>query len=180
MLKYSTVKVTIEEASADRIGIELLAGNLHGGIAYQPPQPSELWFEQLHTEEMKLVVSVVHPLAHNKRVRMLELHRQNMVLLPKPFATRVMLEDCLRVAGAEPVVCAEMNTIAPMPGLVARTRLAAIIASNAIPRRDAKRAIPLGTTKAQMWLRRAGKLIDMFRCQAPKAGADQHQSASSR
>jgi len=160
MLRHPTVQVVIEEASADMIGQGLLAGSLDIGIAYQPPEPSELWFEPLYTEEMMLVVSHDHPLAQRKRVRMVELHRQNMVLLPKVFATRVMLEDCFRVAGAEPVVSAEMNTIAPMLGLVARTRLAAIIASNAIPARDDLRVIALESptpvrTPGILWKRQA-------------------------
>jgi LysR family transcriptional regulator, cyn operon transcriptional activator len=66
-----------------------------------------------------------------------------MVLLPHDFATRTMLDDCFKACGAEPVVAAEMNTIAPMIGLVARTQLAAIVSSHAVPPRDDVRVIPL-------------------------------------
>ena len=61
---------------------------------------------------MVLAVSSQHPFAARKRVRMVELDRQPLVLLPHAFATRVMLDECFRAAGAEPIVCAEMNTIA--------------------------------------------------------------------
>ena len=43
-----------------------------------------------------------------------------------------MLDECFRAAGAEPIVCAEMNTIAPMLELVAQTRIAAIVAADVV------------------------------------------------
>jgi LysR family transcriptional regulator, cyn operon transcriptional activator len=143
MEKYPTVKVTVEELSADSIRQKLIEGTLDVGIAYEPSDRSQLWFEPLYTEEMVLVVSSQHAWAQRKRVRMVELHRQRMVLLPRVFATRTMLDDCFKSCGAEPVVAAEMNTIAPMIGLVARTQLAAIVSSHAIPARDDVRVIPL-------------------------------------
>jgi LysR family transcriptional regulator, cyn operon transcriptional activator len=66
-----------------------------------------------------------------------------MVLLPGDFATRTLLDECFRSCGAEPVVAAEMNTIAPMVGLVARTQLAAIVSSHAVQPRDDVRVIPI-------------------------------------
>jgi LysR family cyn operon transcriptional activator len=143
MERYPTVKVAVEELSADLIGQKLIDGTLDVGIAYEPADRTRLWFEPLYTEEMVLVVSTKHPLAQRKRVRMVELHRQRMVLLPAAFATRTMLEDCFKACGAEPVVAAEMNTIAPMIGLVARTMLAAIVSSHAVPPRTDVRVIPL-------------------------------------
>ncbi len=113
------------------------------GIAYQPSDPTRLWFEPLYTEEMVLVVSPRHPFAQRKRIRMVELHRQSLVLLPRDFTTRTMLDECFRSCGAEPVVAAEMNTIAPMVGLVARTQLAAIVSSHAVQPRDDVRVIPI-------------------------------------
>ena len=49
---------------------------------------------------------------------MVELHQQRLVLLPQYFATRMLLDDCFKASGAEPIVVAEMTTIAPMLGLV--------------------------------------------------------------
>jgi LysR family transcriptional regulator, cyn operon transcriptional activator len=143
MERYPTVKVSVEELSADLIAQRLVEGALDVGIAYEPADRTQLWFEPLYTEEMVLIVATKHPLAHRKRVRMVELHRQRMVLLPRSFATRTMLDDCFKASGAEPVVAAEMNTIAPMIGLVARTQLAAIVSSHAVPPRDDVRVIPL-------------------------------------
>jgi LysR family cyn operon transcriptional activator len=131
--RHPTVKVTVEELEADGIEDKLLSGDLDVGIAYRPTQSTDLWFEPLYNEEMVLVVAETHPLARRKRIRMVELHRQRLVLLPTLFATRVMLDECFAASGAEPAVVAEMNTIAPMLGLVVRTDIAAIVARNAVP-----------------------------------------------
>jgi LysR family cyn operon transcriptional activator len=105
-----TVKVTVDELAADAIGERLIAATLDLGIAYQPSDPERLWFEPLYTEEMVLVVAPTHALAQRKRVRMVELHRQPLVLLPRAFTTRTLLDDCFKSCGAEPMVMAEMNT----------------------------------------------------------------------
>ena len=129
MQRHPTVKVTVDELAADAIAQRLIDGRWTSASPTSRPTPTHLWFEPLYTEEMVLVVSPAHPLAQRKRVRMVELHRQSMVLLPRGFATRTMLDECFRACGAEPVVAAEMNTIAPMVGLVARTQLAAIVSA---------------------------------------------------
>ncbi len=155
-----TVKVTVDELAGDEIAQRLITSTLDVGIAYQPADPTHLWFEPLYTEEMLLVVGAKHPLAQRKRVRMVELHRQPLVLLPRAFTTRTMLEECFRACGCEPVVAAEMNTIAPMIGLVARTQLAAIVSSHAVPPRDDVRVVPIESptpvrTPGMLWKRDA-------------------------
>jgi LysR family cyn operon transcriptional activator len=155
-----TVMATVEELSADDIGRRLIDGTLDVGVAYEPADAAHLWFEPLYTEEMVLVVSLRHPLAHRKRVRMVELHRQNLVLLPHSFTTRTLLDECFRSCGAEPVVVAEMNTIAPMIGLVARTQLATIVSSLAVTVPEDVKIIPLESptpmrTPGILWKRHA-------------------------
>lgn len=133
LARHPAVQVQVEELSADQISRRLHDGELDIGIAYRPSDPSELWFEPLYNEEMVLVVSDAHPLAARKRIRMVELHQQRLVLLPRYFATRTMLEQCFAASGAEPLVVAEMSTIAPMFGLVLRMPIGAIVAVNAVP-----------------------------------------------
>ena len=133
LARHPTVQVRVEELPAEQIGAKLHAGDLDIGIAYRPNGPTDLWFEPLYNEEMVLVVSDTHPLAGRKRIRMVELHRQRLVLMPDYFATRTLLDECFKASGAEPLVVAEMSTIAPMLGLVLRTRIGAIVAINAVP-----------------------------------------------
>ncbi|MFW7348377.1 MAG: LysR substrate-binding domain-containing protein [Pigmentiphaga sp.] len=143
MALHPTVQMLVNELSADAIDSRLRNDELDLGIAYRPVGPSELHFEALFDEEMVLVVSKSHPLAQRKRVRMVELNRQRMVLLPREFSTRGMIDDCFRTCGAEPVIVAEMNAVASMLATVARTDVAAIVAQNAVPASDDLRAIAL-------------------------------------
>ena len=131
--RFPTVKIVVEELEADAIEARLIANALDIGIAYRPTRSADLWFEPLYNEEMVLVVSGRHALAKRRRVRMVELHRQPVVLLPPPFATRALLDECFAASGAEPVVVAEMNTIPPMLELVTRSNVAAIVTRNALP-----------------------------------------------
>jgi len=130
--RHPQVRVVVEELAADLIAARLQQGTLDLGIAYRPGAPGPLQFEPLYHEEMVLVVAPGHPLARRKRVRMVELHRLPMVLLPASFATRQMLDECFRSCGAEPQVVAEINTLAPIMDLVAKTELAAIVAANVV------------------------------------------------
>ncbi|URI07111.1 LysR substrate-binding domain-containing protein [Aquincola tertiaricarbonis] len=160
MARHPTVKISVDELAADAIAQRLLDGALDVGIAYQPSEPGLLWFEPLYHEEMVLVVGAAHALAGRRRVRMVELHKQPLVMLPRVFTTRVMLDACLASCGAEPLVAAEMNTIAPMIDLVARTGLAAIVSRQAVPARADIRTVPLESptpmrTPGLLWKREA-------------------------
>src|SRR5690606_26058057 len=92
----------------------------------------DLWFEPLYNEELRLCVAASHPLARRRRVRMVELHQHRMVLLPRQFSTRGLLDDCFEAAGARPLVVAELNSIAPMIELIRQTDLAGLIAETAV------------------------------------------------
>jgi len=133
LARHPTVRVKVEELPAEKISERLHAGELDLGIAYRPDDPTGLWFEPLYNEEMVLVVSDANPLAARKRIRMVELHQQRLVLMPDYYATRRLLDDCFKASGAEPLVVAEMSAIAPMLGLVQRTEIGAIVAINAVP-----------------------------------------------
>lgn len=154
LARNETVKVVIEELAADAIAARLEAGMIDVGVTYRPDayrldayRPDglresgsesslaprfDLRFEPLFNEELVLVVADTHPLARRKRIRMIELHREPLVLLPQSFSTRRLLDECFVAAGAEPNVIAEMNTVAAMLGVVAKTKAGAIVAANAI------------------------------------------------
>ena len=92
LARHPTVRVRIDELPADQIIAKLHAGELDIGIAYKPTGPTDLWFEPLYNEELRLVVASTHPLARRRKVRMVELHNLRMVLLPGQFLTRKLLE----------------------------------------------------------------------------------------
>lgn len=157
--RYPSVRVCIEELSADSIVERLSHDELDIGISYRPDNIKDLHFEPLYNEEMKLIVASDHSLARRKRVRMAELDRLRMTLLPAYFSTRKLLDEAFLAAEAQPIVVVELNTVAAMIELVSRTDLAAIVSERIIPSHHKKLVvIPLETptpmrTPGLLWKR---------------------------
>lgn len=140
--RHPSVRVDVLEMTGDGIAQALLRGDLDIGVTYKPNDALPLRFEPLYTEEMMLAVGLRHPFAKRRFVRMSELNLQRMVLLPRSFSTRVLLDESFRMANAAPVIVAEMNAIAPMIELVRETDIATIVSTHALRREDVK-MIPL-------------------------------------
>ena len=142
--QYPTVRVVVEELSGDAITEGLKAESLDVGIGYRPEHQTDIRFEPLFNEDLALVVSPSHPLAKRKRLRIAELHRESLVLLPQTFSTRRLLDECFSAAGAEPNVIAEMNTLPAMFALLSRAKVGAIVAPSAVAEHSRPwRVIPL-------------------------------------
>jgi LysR family cyn operon transcriptional activator len=138
-----SVCVDVQELAASAIERGLRDDELDVGIAYYPANPHEFYFEPLYIEEMFLVVAEGHPMAGRKRIRLSEMHRQELVLSSRDSATRQMLDQRFQAVGAEPIVVAEMNSVSGMLSLVRRTRLGAIVSQLAAVQAEGLRAIPL-------------------------------------
>lgn len=143
LAQHPGIRIIVEELSAEAVDTGLESGTLDLGIAYRPLSGAAVRFEPLYNEEMVLVVAANHRFARRRRVRMVELHQQSLVLLPSTFATRQLLDECFAAAHAVPHVVAEMNAVAPMLGLVARTSLGAIVARKAAEAYGALQVVPL-------------------------------------
>jgi LysR family cyn operon transcriptional activator len=122
-------------------GIE--SGAYDIGIAYRPRDTTAITFEPLCNDEMALVVAPGHPLAGRKRIRMIELHRKNLVLSTSDTTTRELFDEWFRSVGAEPVVVVEMNPIASVLALVRRIPVGAIISRQALMHVDDLEIIPI-------------------------------------
>ena len=178
---YPGIQVTVEELSAGMIAKRLAAGHLDLAVSYRPGDGTDLWFEPLYNEELRLVVAASHPLAKRRRVRMVELHHVRMVLLPAQFLTRKLLDDCFEAAGAKPLVVAQLNSIAPMIELIRQTGLAGIIAETAVSPSADLRVVPLEDptpirTPGMLWKKGATRspaikhFADIIRRAAGQAG----------
>lgn len=147
LTKNPSVCVRVEELPAAGVTQRVASGELDIGIAYPPTNTATLSFEPLYNEELVLAVGEKHPFASRRRIRMVELHRQRMVLLSRDFATRALLDGCFRSAGAEPQVVVEMNTVAPMLDLVCRMNVATIVSEKAAAKAVGLRAIAIENPK---------------------------------
>ncbi len=140
---HPSVRVTVQEQSAEAVGRGIEAQQYDIGIAYRPRSPAAITFEPLCNDEMSLVVSPRHPLAGRKRIRMVELHRQHLVLSTRDTTTRELLEEWFGSVNAEPLVVVEMNPIGPMLALVRRLDVGAIVSRQALTGVDDLRIIPI-------------------------------------
>lgn len=141
--RHPTVRVSVLELTADSVAQHLVDAQIDVGVSYCPGEMIGLTFEPLYDEQMVLVVSKAHRFAHRKRVRMAELHALPMVLPPKEFATRQVLDQCLESVGAIPAIVAQMNTISPMLGYVRRSDVATITSGMVLGEDPALVAVPL-------------------------------------
>lgn len=131
--RHPSIKVSIKELSADTIARSIESDELDMGITYRPRNSSMLSFEPLCHDEMALIVTRDHPFASRKRIRMSELHQQELILYTKNTATQEFLDDWFGSVGAEPIVLVEMNACAPMPALVRNLGVPAIVSRLGLP-----------------------------------------------
>jgi LysR family cyn operon transcriptional activator len=141
---HPSVHVLVEEDTGDALIAKQRQGGLDIVLAYRPLAADGIRFESLYIEEMMLVVGQDHPMAQRRRVRMVELHRREVVLPPRQFTTRQQIDEAFRTAGAEPLITIEMVSITAILELVARTALATIVSRSAWSEHGTGlRAIPL-------------------------------------
>jgi LysR family cyn operon transcriptional activator len=141
--KHPSVRVTVHEQSAEAVARGIETQDYDIGIAYRPRDATAISFEPLCNDEMALVVSAGHPFAGRKRIRMVELHRQHLVLSTRDTTTRELLEGWFRSVSAEPVVVVEMNPIASALALVRRLQIGAIISRQALKDVEDLRIVPI-------------------------------------
>jgi len=142
LARHAGVRVALTELSAPGVEQAVASERVEVGIGYAPTHAG-LTFEPLYVEEMILVVAVEHPLAASRRVRLVELHRQPLVLNTPDSATRRMLDEHFAAARAEPHIVAEMDSIPAILGLVRTMRVGAIVSEHAQPMTPELRQIAL-------------------------------------
>ena len=141
--KHRSVRISIKEMHADTIAKGLKEGEFDLGITYRPHENTDLSFEPLCHDEMALLVPAQHPFWSRKRVRMSELHGQELILYTKNTATQEFLDEWFKSAGAEPVVLVEMNACAPMPSYVRGLGVPCIMSRLGAPEAKDLRIVPI-------------------------------------
>jgi LysR family cyn operon transcriptional activator len=131
LTRSPTVKVRVIELPAQDAEARLLAGEFDVCIAYPPKDPQLFWYETLFNEEMVLAVPLDHPFASRRRIRMVELHRQPVILPPPGYGSRHLLDSCFRSVNIEPVVVAEVNSFYPCLEIGRRLKVPVLLSSTA-------------------------------------------------
>ncbi|HEX2544127.1 MAG TPA: LysR substrate-binding domain-containing protein [Ramlibacter sp.] len=141
--RHPGVRVLVQEDVATGIVGKVLSGASDIAVGYQPADEARVSFEPLCNEELVLVVGPRHPFASRRRVRVIELHRRELIVVPAGFATRRMLEDVFASAGAVPVIRVESDSMGAMLATVGHSQLATIVSRHAVQADSRCKIIPL-------------------------------------
>lgn len=125
--RYPHVQLSVEELPTDEIEARLEAGTLQLGLSFIPAANDQLDTTPLFEERLVLVVREDHPLARQPRVSVKSLDNLPMVMLSNTFCTRRLWEENARLAGSQPRITMEMNTVSSILSVVEKTGLATVL-----------------------------------------------------
>lgn len=162
--QHENVRVTIEELTLADMTRALRADEMDLAIAYQPTDAHDMVFEPLCDEELVLFLPGDHALARRKRVRMIELHGRDMVMLSARYKTRQIIDDALASAGTIPNVIIESGTIPSLLNLVRETGAPTILSRYALTPDSPLKAIPLESPRPT---RTTGLIYSSRRARSP-------------
>lgn len=145
MSRYPATSLIIEEFTHDGVADNVASDTLDVGITSLPTALPGLDVEILGVDELVLAVNPLHRLARQRKVRMVELHRQEMVLHTRRYATRQLLDTLFSRVGARPIVRVESVSSSLMLDIVRRTQLSTIVSRAALNHRSDLVVLPLSS-----------------------------------
>jgi LysR family transcriptional regulator, cyn operon transcriptional activator len=163
---YPGVTISIRDLRADPIEALLLSGELDVGIAFHPTERKEIEAEHLFSEELQLLVGPGHALAKKRSVPMKALDNLPICLLPKSFATRLMLDELFAASRVSPSIRVEMDSVGALIAACASGVLATIVPERSAQMHPAMCAIAFTRPKP---LRHAGILWRRNASRSPAA-----------
>lgn len=128
---YPKVHVLVRDLRAGPIEELLMAGQLDLGLAFHPATRAEIEAEPLFEERLQLVVHESHPLARRRTLRLQALREVPLALLPRSFATRLMIDAAFAEAGVAPRVPVEIESVDALLHACRSGSLATIAAEHA-------------------------------------------------
>jgi LysR family cyn operon transcriptional activator len=143
MESHPNVQIRIKEHRGRDILDLVQNGRLDLGIGYSLGAIDDLHFEPLFDDELFILVNSRHPFAKLRKLRMADLHGQELVMQPKTCTTRAILDIAFKQAGCEPNIAVEMDSLEGIKALVQKSRIAALTSRLALKSTDDIVAIPV-------------------------------------
>ena len=132
ILAHPSIRLHVEEMTAEDIERRLAEGLLDLGIAFAPARLKDTVVEPVLEERLLLVVARTHTLARTATIRMEQLAGVRMAMLNPDFTTRQIIDRYLHIAGCEPMIVCETNSIEVILGTVTGGALAALLPERAL------------------------------------------------
>lgn len=117
--EHPGLRIEIIETDMEGTVQMLLSGSVEAAIAYDFGDVHDLVFDHLYSAEPHVVLPADHPLARRRRIRLADLHDQDLVLLDIPRSREYFL-DMLASAGVRPRIRYSSRSYETVRSLVAR------------------------------------------------------------
>lgn len=124
---YPQIRLLIDECSSDEIELRLENGDLQVGIGFVPVTNPNIEINDLFEERLVLIVREDHRLSGQEAVPVRTLDKLPMVMLSNTFCTRRLWEESAQLAGAQPHIVMEMNTVSSILAVVEKIGLATVL-----------------------------------------------------
>jgi DNA-binding transcriptional LysR family regulator len=165
--RFPGVSLNVEEATA--IGIEdaIVAGTLDLGLAFAPPQHTDLGVDVLFEERLVLVGAKGGAFSSRRSISLAALQQIPLALLTRAFATRRILDAAVG-ANDKLDIRVEMNSVEALIELAKGGSFPTVLADRSFGSRTDIDIVPIGPP----WIRRSGALLwDAHRYQTAAARA---------
>ena len=132
ILAHPSIRLSVDEMTAEDIERNLAEGSLNLGIAFAPARMEDTVVEPVLEERLLLVVAPTHGLARTTTMPMSRLDGVRMAMLKPEYTTRQIIDRYLLNAGCTPDVVCETNSVEVILGAVSGGALAALIPERAL------------------------------------------------
>jgi len=141
--EFPEVQLTIENNSSQRIEQRLLSGSLDFGVIYGAVESDELIVERLYTESFVLACSRKNPLAQKKQIKFADVLLHPLVITPREYLNRRLLETAAHKIGKKLRVAMEFNDVQIMMDVAALTDLVTVVTAQAGNEHSGLAVIPI-------------------------------------
>ena len=134
--EYPGIHLKVLELPTGELEQQVREGGLAFGVAYGPTSIEHVVWQTLFVEEFALVVSEHHAMARAKAVAFVNIAEIPLVLLPREYISRKMIDSCFVEALMTPIVRIEMSSIDAILKMVRSSGLATVLTrrmANSIP-----------------------------------------------
>ena len=115
---YPNIELSVLGLRAVDIKKGLLENELDLGITFLPSDEAEFESIPLFTEGLSLAIPVHHPLAKEKEMEMKSLEQISMILMPKSYYIRQLVDSYVKELGIELKPVMEMSTLDALTQMV--------------------------------------------------------------
>ena len=124
---YPGIQVSTREVPGDQLEAGVESGAFDLGIGFSPSERPRLATDRLYEEELVVIAARSHPLSARKSIRFSQLEEHPLVLLPRGYCTRELIQASFGSRGGSPRVFMELNSIQSILGTIEQMNAATVL-----------------------------------------------------